>query len=362
MREVIEGPARLAKLDVREVTALMLEDARDELGALPLVENALFTLWQKREGNRLSGDEYRQQSGIAGMLSTQADALLARIDAEVPNGRQAALELLLRLTRINDEGRHTRQRITRQEAVMIAGNGNEADGERVVQLLSGERTLDGRSTQHAGALRLITTHGEQGEQYVDLIHETLIRARGKDEKTGKLIGYWPTLYDYIEANRDRDIHRQQLKFQTEQWLQARGLGRFTNLAGWRDLRRYRPAARPRRKAPEGRFLGRSRWGVRREAGSGRVARWLGRRCLCLDAHPRPSARLDGHAATLSPGLCARAHHGRGRGGIIRDGRTRSEVPEPVPRVGPTICGGLRSPGCDLATFQDERSRGDLRRV
>jgi formylglycine-generating enzyme required for sulfatase activity len=258
LREVIDGPARLANLDVREVTALMLEDSRDELGALPLVENALLTLWQKREGNRLSGDEYRRQSGIAGMLSTQADALLARIEAEVPKGRQAALELLLRLTRINDEGRHTRQRITRQEAVMIAGDGNEAGGERVVQLLSGERTLDGRSTQHAGALRLITTHGEQGEQYVDLIHETLIRARGKDEKTGKLIGYWPTLYDYVEKNRDRDIHRQQLKFQTEQWSQSRGLGRFTNLAGWRDLRRYR-RLRVRKGSDEGRFLGWSRW-------------------------------------------------------------------------------------------------------
>ena len=90
------------------------------------MENALFTLWQQREGNRLSGDLYRRENGIAGMLSAQADALLQRIDAEVPKGRQAALELLLRLTRINDEGRHTRQRITRQEAVMVAGNGNDA--------------------------------------------------------------------------------------------------------------------------------------------------------------------------------------------------------------------------------------------
>jgi len=74
------------------------------------------------------------------MLSAQADALLERIDRAVPQGRQAALELLLRLTRIDTEGRHTRQRITREEAV--AGNGKDAVGERVVQLLSG----DGRPT------------------------------------------------------------------------------------------------------------------------------------------------------------------------------------------------------------------------
>lgn len=262
LREVIEQPARLADLDVREVTALMLEDARDELGALPLVENALYTLWQSREGNRLSGDEYRRQNGIAGMLSAQADALLARIDQAVPNGRQAALELLLRLTRINDEGRHTRQRITREEAAMVAGDDNAERGERIVQRLSGERALDGRSAQHGGALRLITTSTEKKQdaeaRYVDLIHETLIRARGRDEKTGKPVGYWPALYDYVEKNRDRDLHRQQLKFQTEQWLQSRGLGRFINLAGWRDLRRYRRLRVPKGSA-EGRFVSRSRW-------------------------------------------------------------------------------------------------------
>lgn len=132
------------------------------------------------------------------MLSTQADDLLARIDREFPKGRQAALELLLRLTRINDEGRHSRQRITREEAVMVAGAGKDEAGERVLQLLSGERSRDQPGHAVSGVLRLITTSEEQQRRYVDLIHETLIRARGKDDKTGKRIGYWPVLYDYIE--------------------------------------------------------------------------------------------------------------------------------------------------------------------
>jgi formylglycine-generating enzyme required for sulfatase activity len=260
LREVIEQPARLAGLDVSEVTTAILDDARDEIGALPLVENALLTLWQHRDpkGNRLSGDRYRRENGIAGMLSTQADALLGRIDRAVPKGRQAALELLLRLTRVNDEGRHTRQRIIREEAVMVAGDGDDAQGERVVRLLSGERAPD---AHHHGSLRLITLsterQGESDGQYVDLIHETLIRPRSRDERTGKRIGYWPTLYDYIEQNRDRDLHRQQLKFQTERWLASKGVGRWWNLAGWRDLRRYRPL-RVREESPEGRFLSWSR--------------------------------------------------------------------------------------------------------
>ncbi len=161
LREVIEQPARLAGLDVSEVSAAILADARDEIGSLPLVENALFTLWQQRQGDVLSGERYRELNGIAGMLSAQADALLASIDGEVAKGKASALELLLRLTRVNDEGRHTRQRIPREEAVMIAGDGKPEAGERVLQRLSGERRADVAVPTHAGSLRF--RHPSTGE-------------------------------------------------------------------------------------------------------------------------------------------------------------------------------------------------------
>lgn len=257
LREAIEGPARLAQLNVSEVVTAILKDALEEPGALPLVENALYTLWQQREGNRLKGEHYRTENGIAGMLRSRADSLLQRINREVPSGRQAALELLLRLTRVNEEGRHARQRITREEAVMTAGNGREVQGERVVHILSGERALEVPSTAPSGALRLITISEERGRQYVDLIHETLIRARTRDKNTGKLIGYWPTLYDYVEKNRDRDIHRQQLRLQAERWNVSGRLARILAAAGWGNLWRYRKLRVPS-DSPEGRFLAFSR--------------------------------------------------------------------------------------------------------
>ena len=256
MREIIEQPARLAGLDVSEVTTAILNDARDEIGALPLVENALSILWEHRNNNRLSGEAYRQQGGLAGMLSTQADALLQRIDQAVPKGKSAALELLLRLTRINDEGRHTRQRITLDEAIFVAGNGNDESGKRVVEMLSGQRNITVLSTEHQNVLRLITPSKEQDQHYVDLIHETLVRARGKDEKTGKLTGYWPTLYDYIEKNRDRDLYRQQLTHESKQWQQSKALGRLWNLKFF-SLNKYR-ALRIPNNTTESRFLAWSR--------------------------------------------------------------------------------------------------------
>ncbi|MBX3617338.1 SUMF1/EgtB/PvdO family nonheme iron enzyme [Nitrosomonas sp.] len=261
LQDCIEQPAKLADLDVSEITTAILKDAQDEIGALPLVENALLLLWQQRQDHKLSGQLYQQQGGIAGMLSSQADALLARIDQAVPQGKLAALELLLRLTRINDEGRHTRQRVTLDEAIFVAGNGDDKTGRKVVGMLSGERDNAAMHTEHHNVLRLITINREQDRHYADLIHETLIRVRGKDIATGKLIGYWPTLFDYIDNNHDRDQYRQLLAHESKQWQHSEGLGRIWNLR-WFGLSKFRQLRTPKHSI-EGRFLA---WSKRMQAG------------------------------------------------------------------------------------------------
>jgi formylglycine-generating enzyme required for sulfatase activity len=260
LQEAIEQPARLAGLDVGAVTTAMLNDAKGEPGALPLVENALRVLWEQREGNRLSGELYLSKGGIAGLLEEQADALLKRLDNDLPKGKADALELLLALTRINDEGRHTRRRLPLGEARLAAG-GKKADpkrGQQVIDYLTGRPTPDGGNRKANGSLRLLVTVGDnEHDQSIDLIHETLIRAKGKDETTGKLVGYWKTLYDYIDKNRERGFYRDQLTRQAKEWESKKGLGRWFNLASWSELRAYRKL-RPERGSVDERFLRRSR--------------------------------------------------------------------------------------------------------
>lgn len=272
LQEAIEQPARLAGLDVSAVTTAMLNDAKGEPGALPLVENALRVLWEQREGNRLSGELYLSKGGIAGLLEEQADDLLKRLDRDLAKGKDDALELLLSLTRINDEGRHTRRRLPLGEARLAAG-GKKADpvrGQKIIDYLSGRLEPDGSNRKANGSLRLLTVVGEERNPSpadnalsVDLIHETLIRAKGKDEASGKLVGYWKTLYDYIDKNRERGFYRDQLARQAKEWQGKKGLGRWFNLAGWGDLRAYRKL-RPERGSVDERFLSRSRrvgWGL-----------------------------------------------------------------------------------------------------
>ena len=103
----------------------MVAEARDEPGALPLVENALHWLWEQRTDGRLSGRLLNDHGGLAGILSQSADDLLAASAQQ----RDRALELLFRLVKVDPEGRrHTRQRMPLADAVAVAGGGAARSG------------------------------------------------------------------------------------------------------------------------------------------------------------------------------------------------------------------------------------------
>ena len=219
LREVIEGPARLAGLDVSEIEEAMVAEARDEPGALPLVENALHWLWEKRTGNRLVGQLFTHQGGLAGILSGSADGLLSGLDKEQ---RARALELLLRLVQVDPEARrHTRRRIPLAEAIDVAGGGERGRG--LVDRLAGQRRSGGGAAE--GPLRLIAVTEEAGKdkvakgegRWVNMIHEMLIRSKGLDA-VGKPQPYWPTLWDYIEQNKGRAAWLRRIEEDTQIWI------------------------------------------------------------------------------------------------------------------------------------------------
>ena len=276
LQEAIEMPARLAGLDVGKVTAVILSDAEEEIGALPLVENALTELWndaRNRNRDELSDKFYRENGRLAGLLAKRADAFLDSINQRVPEGRRRVLELLLRLTKVNVDGPNTRQRLGRDAAVQVAGWCNREAGEQIVRLLSGadQQALAGAS---AGAFRLITVEREgalgsneteitngvskgdaqssdpdRTRDSVNLIHETLIRTRRAEQRTQSNakptdLPYWPTLWNYIEASKARAPQRERLQTLARDWKNRTGLGRLLGLAGWSGLLDFRGLAAP----------------------------------------------------------------------------------------------------------------------
>ncbi len=220
--EIIDGPAALARLDVSEVKAAIIAEAENEPGALPLVENALAWLWEQRQNNRLDGSLYNKSGGLAGILSINADLLLKGLESNKP----LALELLFNLVRVDPEGRqHTRQRLLLDDAITIAGGGES--GQALIDTLAGRRDDNGQTLQ--GPLRLITV----ADGAVNLIHETLIRTKGVNDK-GKPTPYWPTLWQHIANNTRRAILRQRLGIAASEWQQRHGLSRLFGLANWSD--------------------------------------------------------------------------------------------------------------------------------
>jgi hypothetical protein len=225
--EIIEGPAELAGLDIDQVKTAIVAEAKNEPGALPLVENALAWLWEQRKDGRLSGQLFNDSGGLSGILSRNADSLLDSLAKRKPQ----ALELLFNLVRVDPEGRqHTRRQLPLDKAIEIAGGGGT--GRSLVDSLAGRRDSDGRTRN--GPVRLITLVDDR----VNLIHETLVRTKGIDDK-GQPLPYWRTLWDYVDKHKDRAAIARRLEERQAGWARRSWIGRVTDAASLRELRQYR---------------------------------------------------------------------------------------------------------------------------
>ncbi|MGH3782172.1 MAG: TIR domain-containing protein, partial [Pseudonocardiaceae bacterium] len=116
LRLVIEGPARLAGIDVPDHLVARLVTDTDSGEALPLLA---FTLAQLAQGVRRAGElssaRYEQLGGVRGALTGQAEEALA---AAIKGGgcrREQVIAGLLRLVTVDEQGRPTRWRVNRSE-------------------------------------------------------------------------------------------------------------------------------------------------------------------------------------------------------------------------------------------------------
>ncbi|MGH3998372.1 MAG: ATP-binding protein, partial [Pseudonocardiaceae bacterium] len=166
LRLVIEGPARLAGLDVDEHLVARLVGDTDTGEALPLLA---FTLRQLADGvsrgGQLSTARYDQLGGVQGALIRQADAALAAATAASSRRDKEVIAGLLRLVTVDEQGRPTRWRVNRDE------------------LPEQVRTeLDSFVAQ-----RLLTTDKDNATAVIGVAHEAFLSA-------------WPPLTETIAAN------------------------------------------------------------------------------------------------------------------------------------------------------------------
>ena len=184
LRAAIEQPAQLCGLELEPgLTDLLLQDMRQQpAGTLPLLQQTLLMLWERRAARRLTVTAYNNIGKIEGALEAHANKLYEDV-LQSDEEREVCRRVLLMLTNPGEGTEDTRRRATRNQL----GSGVTVDS--VLQSLAKGRLI---------------TIGETEPVQVEVAHEALIRG-------------WHKLREWLDVDREsvRIVHR--LADVAEEW-------------------------------------------------------------------------------------------------------------------------------------------------
>jgi WD40 repeat protein len=188
LRRAIEEPAKAVGLVFEPgLVDTIIDDVSAQPGALPLLEHALFELFQRRRGVTLTLEGYRAAGGVEGALAKRAESVYAELDAEE---KPLVRRVLLRLTQPGEGTVDTRRRSPLRE--LPGGPGEVEPIRRVVDELADARLVT------LGAV------DDAGEPVVEIAHEALIRA-------------WPRVREWIEQDREALRIQRRIGQAAEEW-------------------------------------------------------------------------------------------------------------------------------------------------
>jgi len=187
MREALVRPvgARDHRFEPPALVDRMVDAVAATRGALPLLQFTAARLWERRDRDRrlLTEASYEQIGGVAGALSTHADAVVAGMSAAQQALARAVLERLVTPER------------TRALVSVVDLHALHRDAALVDDLV-----------QHLAAMRLVVIEGgaEGAEPTVELVHESLIDR-------------WPTLVRWLDDNQDDTAMLARLRAAARDW-------------------------------------------------------------------------------------------------------------------------------------------------
>jgi WD40 repeat protein/energy-coupling factor transporter ATP-binding protein EcfA2 len=173
LRSAIEAPAKKAGLSFAppQLVDRVLDDVGLEEGRLPLLQFALKETWGRREATRLTAEAYTEVGGVAGAIQKTAENAY---ECLTPSQKDAARRLFLRLITPGEGQADTRAR---------SAIPDDPEQRGVVSLFANPKTRLLVTALQAGPA------GGDARATVEVAHEALIQR-------------WPTLRDWVRANRD----------------------------------------------------------------------------------------------------------------------------------------------------------------
>jgi WD40 repeat protein len=219
LREALVRPVEAA--GHRFESEAMITDILDELARaktpLPLLQFSAAELWEARDRERkvLTRGSYDRLGGVAGSLSTHADAVFAGL---LPSDQRLCQAIFLRL--VTPE--RTRAIVSMPDLASLAED--HAAAEALVHHLCGARLL------------LLEVGGEQGSVTVEMVHESLIER-------------WPRLARWLDESTADAQFLARLRAAASQWKaggEAPGLlwrdRAAAEARAWHERRRANPEA------------------------------------------------------------------------------------------------------------------------
>jgi TIR domain len=192
LREVIEEPARMAGGELEPgLIELLLADMKGQPGGLPFLGDALFKLWEKRDGRRLTAKAYMDMGRLAGALDTHAEEFFTK--ELTPEEQALCHQLLVDLVHPGEGAADTKKRVALDDL---------ASTEEARSVL--------RKLEDA---RLVTATGEKEKAQAELAHEALISG-------------WRRLGHWVNENRERSRLKERLVDSAREWHENGKVGDF----------------------------------------------------------------------------------------------------------------------------------------
>ncbi len=162
LREAIERPAMVQGKQLESgLVELILRDVADEENCLPLLEFALSELWERRSDAGLTLAGYKQLDGVLGAVNQHAEEIYRQLAKQ--QQEQWVKRVMLRLVRIGEDVRDTRQRQLRSNLLAIGKDNLEKAAIDVVI----NSLVDGR---------LLVSDRIEHKDVIDFSHEALIQS------------------------------------------------------------------------------------------------------------------------------------------------------------------------------------------
>ena len=189
LRQAIASPAENAghALDAACVNFLVDQTLGCE-GALPLLQFALMKIWDGLAENMSPAATLKQIGGVEHGLAGEAQRLFDHLSQ---TDKAIARRAFLALVQLGEGARDTCRRISLTETV--AHNEEPTHVEAVLRYFANPRT------------RLVTfSTNADGTQTVEMTHEALLE-------------YWPTLTEWVDANREESRFHRRLARDAARW-------------------------------------------------------------------------------------------------------------------------------------------------